>query len=180
MINENLKRGVKVNYIPEGVVLNGYRACYHESVKGTYIWAMMAHLRVSYVIQHPKGHDKEYFLAGKGFEDGFESIYSSLLKDDLKYIYADESELEIINPLKNETMSEPVPPIPQPQTEMPKEEEIAADKQLREDIKKIIARVQALPRSRPRSVTITSLQESRHWLGQDLARLGDEDFVKVF
>ncbi|MCK5521002.1 MAG: hypothetical protein KAI81_07805 [Candidatus Marinimicrobia bacterium] len=102
MFNENLKRGIKVNYTPKETNANlsnglGYKDNPYNPVNNTYVWAYFAHLSMKcFVIQHPEGHEKEYFLASNGFEDGFESIHSSLLKDGLKYIYADPSEVEIV------------------------------------------------------------------------------------
>lgn len=69
-----------------------------KPVNGTYVWTHFGHLSFEgYVIQHPDGFDKSHFINDPDgdFDDGFEAVHSSQLKDGLKYIWADESELEI-------------------------------------------------------------------------------------
>lgn len=92
------KRGDRVNYKGDE---NGDGA-----VTGTYVWATMAHEILRYVIEHPQGHPKSAFiqdyLQGR-FPDGFEAVHSSMLNDDLLYIYADPEELEPFHePLKDD------------------------------------------------------------------------------
>lgn len=53
------------------------------------------------------------------------------------------------------------------------EEEVVADKQLRQAIDVNLQAVKALPLSHERSLAITKLQEAVMWLGMDLKRLGD-------
>lgn len=99
-----LKRGNQVNYTPDNDhetfagALNGfpYGKVPYPPVSGTFVWAVSEHLGVAYVIEHPEGHEKSYFLAKKPFADGFESIKSNLLDDSKKYIYADENELKLV------------------------------------------------------------------------------------
>ncbi len=81
------KRGDKVDYNPED--RNG------TPCKGTYVWAIMEHLMIRYVIEHPNGHPKSRFTASGNFPDGFESIHSSQLDDNLLYMYAKEEELSV-------------------------------------------------------------------------------------
>ncbi len=82
-----LKRGDHVHFIGNENFI---------AIDDTYVWAIMAHMMVQLVIEHPDGHPKSSFikdyLAGK-FPDGFEAIHSSQLRDGLKYIYANPSEL---------------------------------------------------------------------------------------
>lgn len=52
------------------------------------------------------------------------------------------------------------------------EEEVLANKKLRQEIDAKIQQVKELPASRERSLCITKLQESVMWLGMDLKRLG--------
>lgn len=90
------KRGDKVDFS------GGETAIYHNGqytpktikpVFGTFVWAIMAHLQVEYVIEHPDGFPKEDFLAKEPFKDGFEAIHSSELKDGLTYAYVKEETL---------------------------------------------------------------------------------------
>lgn len=83
-----LQCGTKVNYTPK----NNSR---YKATQGTYVWAIMYHLMIKYVIEHPEGRGKLSFMASDGFSDGFEAIHSSELDEGKKYIYADEVELEI-------------------------------------------------------------------------------------
>jgi hypothetical protein len=53
------------------------------------------------------------------------------------------------------------------------EDDIRADKALRQEIDATIQRVKNLPPSRERSITITKLQEAAMWLGMDLKRIND-------
>ena len=52
------------------------------------------------------------------------------------------------------------------------EEEVVANKRLRQEIDVKIQEVKELPCSRERSLCITKLQEAVMWLGMDLKRLG--------
>ena len=52
-------------------------------------------------------------------------------------------------------------------------EEIVADKTLRQEIDKHIQTAKSLPSSRERSLTITKLQEAIMWLGMDLKRINE-------
>ena len=52
------------------------------------------------------------------------------------------------------------------------EEEVIANKRLRQEIDVKIQEVKELPCSRERSLCITKLQEAVMWLGMDLKRLG--------
>ena len=52
------------------------------------------------------------------------------------------------------------------------EEEVMANKRLRQEIDVKIQEVKELPCSRERSLCITKLQEAVMWLGMDLKRLG--------
>lgn len=58
---------------------------------------------------------------------------------------------------------------------MTHEEEVVANKSLRQDIDTQIQRVKDLPPSRERSLSITKLQEAVMWLGMDLKRLGEQN-----
>ena len=60
---------------------------------------------------------------------------------------------------------------------MNNESQIIADKELRRDIDAQIQKVQALPPSRERSLTITKRQEAVRWLGMDLKRISEETGV---
>lgn len=51
------------------------------------------------------------------------------------------------------------------------EEEVVANKRLRQEIDAKIQEVKELPGSRERSLCITKLQEAVMWLGMDLKRL---------
>lgn len=90
------KRGDNVNF------LGGKSSVYHanklheKELKSciTYVWYVMMHLQTLYVIQHPDGFPKEYFLAGEGFQDGFESVPSKALEDGKLYAYVEEEQLE--------------------------------------------------------------------------------------
>lgn len=53
------------------------------------------------------------------------------------------------------------------------EEEIIADKQLRQNIDLQIQQVKSLPPTRERSLVITKLQEAVMWLGMDLKRINE-------
>ncbi|MEG2276657.1 MAG: hypothetical protein RSA53_05410 [Odoribacter sp.] len=55
------------------------------------------------------------------------------------------------------------------------EQEVVANKRLRQEIDTKIQEVKELPASRERSLTITKLQEAVMWLGMDLKRLGTEN-----
>lgn len=52
-------------------------------------------------------------------------------------------------------------------------EEVVANKVLRQNIDQSIQEVKALPSSRERSICITKLQEAVMWLGMDLKRLNE-------
>lgn len=52
------------------------------------------------------------------------------------------------------------------------EQEVVANKRLRQEIDVKIQEVKELPASRERSLCITKLQEAVMWLGMDLKRLG--------
>lgn len=54
-------------------------------------------------------------------------------------------------------------------------EEIIANKTLRQEIDKHIQTAKSLPPSRERSLTITKLQEAVMWLGMDLKRINDNN-----
>lgn len=102
------KRGDRVDYDPEaepsdeqkenvrdGLVMD-WSGTEFKPIKGTYVWIHFAHLMEwGYVIEHPDGHPKSKFTANNGFPDGFESIPSKELQDDLKYIYANEWQLKL-------------------------------------------------------------------------------------
>ena len=53
------------------------------------------------------------------------------------------------------------------------EQEIIANKRLRQEIDAKIQEVKALPSSRERAISITKLQEAVMWLGMDLKRLNE-------
>lgn len=53
------------------------------------------------------------------------------------------------------------------------DQEVIANKQLRQDTDAIIQRIKDQPASRERSLAITKLQEGVMWLGMDLKRLGE-------
>lgn len=126
----------RVNYKPAIVTINDGRA--FEPVNGTYIWASLVHDGFkAYVIQHADGFPKSHFikdyLEGK-FPDGFEAVHSKDLKDGLKYIWADEAELELINSktqsdTPKETMQTPIQNTKKPQGKSTQEQ--------REPVKKI-------------------------------------------
>ena len=67
-----------------------------SNVDSTFVWAVMSHFQVKYVIGHDNGHPKSKFLATPPFADGFESIHSSYLKDDFTYMYADPECLTLL------------------------------------------------------------------------------------
>lgn len=94
-----LKRGDKVSFSPNPKVnINGSKV--HKPVKGTYIWAVI-HGR--YVIQHPNGHPKNsYVLPDKNNPE----LISSQLKDGFKYIWADESELTLMEKVEEKKPEE--------------------------------------------------------------------------
>lgn len=105
-------RGDKVNYLGGQMITNiedvwegeKFRGTKIEKkdfkpVKNTFVWAINCHEMIRYVIQHEVGLPKEHFMADMG-EDGFESIHSSQLDDDKKYIYCDEDELELVEKKK--------------------------------------------------------------------------------
>ncbi len=53
----------------------------------TYVWTVFAHRSICfYIIEHPDGHYASRWMASGGFDDGFESVHSSELNPDLKYI----------------------------------------------------------------------------------------------
>ena len=53
------------------------------------------------------------------------------------------------------------------------EQEIIANKRLRQETDAKIQEVRALPSSRERAISITKLQEAVMWLGMDLKRLNE-------
>lgn len=53
------------------------------------------------------------------------------------------------------------------------EQEIIANKRLRQEIDAKIQEVKVLPSSRERAISITKLQEAVMWLGMDLKRLNE-------
>ena len=53
------------------------------------------------------------------------------------------------------------------------EQEIIANKRLRQEIDEKIQEIISLPSSRERAISITKLQEAVMWLGMDLKRLND-------
>lgn len=65
----------------------------------TYVWAVNPHMMIRYVIEHPLGWFRQEllsdFYSGK-FPDGFESVKSTELADNIKYIYARPQELTLI------------------------------------------------------------------------------------
>jgi len=69
------------------------------AIESTYVWAICFHEMIRIVVQHKDGFPKSYFISDylKGrFPDGFESVHSSELEDDKKYIYVMPTELELI------------------------------------------------------------------------------------
>lgn len=99
-------RGSKVNYrqslgclvsrAKNRRVTDEHKGVYRD-IKGTYVWAILSNVYVSYIIEHPQGHPAEFFFAGIGKEDGVGGIHSSLLDKRKRYVYADLSELTINN-----------------------------------------------------------------------------------
>lgn len=62
---------------------NKYNACY------SYVWTFFSHDGLSfYLIEHPNGLNRSNWLSKPPFEhiDGFESIPSYMLDEDVKYI----------------------------------------------------------------------------------------------
>jgi hypothetical protein len=53
------------------------------------------------------------------------------------------------------------------------EQEVVANKRLRQEIDEKIQEIKSLPSSRERSISITKLQEAVMWLGMDLKRLNE-------
>lgn len=53
------------------------------------------------------------------------------------------------------------------------DDEIRADKALRQDLDASVQTLKALPSSRERSLAITKVQEAIMWLGMDLKRIKD-------
>jgi len=91
---QTFKRGDKVWYCPS-VGASAAGRSFVEPIE-TYVWALMAHEYIRYVIQHPHGSPKSKFINPPGsFPDGFESIHSSELSDGSNYIYAEPEELEL-------------------------------------------------------------------------------------
>jgi hypothetical protein len=89
---EIFKRGDKVNFKGN----KNYRA-----IKGTYVWAVNPHLCIEYVIEHPDGKTKDYFI--NNANDGFECIPSKELDCKLKYIYVGLNEIKKSNDAKKNT-----------------------------------------------------------------------------
>ena len=81
---DKFKRGDKVNFKGN----DKFPSC-----TGTYVWAVMEHLCLLYVIEHHSGAPRSEFMSKPPFPDGFESIHSSLLREGCRYIYAKEEEL---------------------------------------------------------------------------------------
>lgn len=76
-------------------------------LKNTYIRGYINYLGVDiYVVEHDKGMGKEQFMKqyserSNGLGDSFKaSIHSSELDDNKKYIFADPSELELVERVK--------------------------------------------------------------------------------
>ena len=91
------KRGDRVNFkgVEKGYRDNGvYEPVTLKPATGTYVWAVMLHLMIRYVIEHPEGEPRENFFAKPPFPDGFEAIHSSLLQEGLTYAYVAEADLE--------------------------------------------------------------------------------------
>lgn len=55
------------------------------------------------------------------------------------------------------------------------EQEVVANKRLRQEIDEKIQEIKSLPSSRERSISITKLQEAVMWLGMDLKRLNESN-----
>jgi hypothetical protein len=88
-----LKRGDKVSFSPNPKVnINGGRV--FVPVQGTYIWAIV-HGR--YVIQHHHGFTKEAYLLPNEKDP---ELISKQLKENSKYIWADKSELTLMEKAK--------------------------------------------------------------------------------
>lgn len=56
---------------------------------------------------------------------------------------------------------------------MTTEEEVIETKQLRKDMDALIQRMDALPKSRPTSLSITNAEQSVMWLGMNLKRINE-------
>ena len=68
-----------------------------KAVRKTYVWYVLQHMVVSYLIQHPDGNiTKETLQHNNGFKDGFENVPSSQVKIGVKYILVSGSTLELI------------------------------------------------------------------------------------
>lgn len=89
------KRGDRVNFKGMGNL---------KPVKGTYVWAVLTHLAVMYLIEHVDGEiTKQGLKMNNGFEDGFESIHSSMVQEGHNYILVVGDSLELA-PIKNKTI----------------------------------------------------------------------------
>lgn len=59
----------------------------------TYVWAVLGHLRISYIIEHPQGKPAEEFFSP--IKDGFEAPFRKELDINKKYLSVNADEINI-------------------------------------------------------------------------------------
>lgn len=82
--------------------------------EGTYIWGYTSHNIFKYLIQHPDGMPKSYFMEGKNIDDGIEPIPENELQNGLTYAFVEEDDLTPHLPEGGQLVENPEPVNPEP------------------------------------------------------------------
>lgn len=106
-----LQRGSKVNYVQylqnEHANCNCVKECVCSTafvyngrkrfrpLKGTYVWSVFAKQVLLYIIEHPDGQEKSYFVGKNGVNDKFKPVEKNELDVNRRYIYVLPKEIEL-------------------------------------------------------------------------------------